>query len=108
MDPLSTDQPDPENYYKKYIRRSLGSGAAPGHSSEEQSLVNSQCPVSSTTEDCGDAEEDGGVQKGPEGGAAPVREGREGAAWEEGVKVNIGHPTCEDDSPRAGRMSLLP
>lgn len=37
-----------------------------------------------------------------------VREGREGAAWEEGVKVNIGHPTCEDDSPRAGRMSLLP
>ena len=43
-------------------------GCSPGHSSEEQSLVNVQCPVPSTTEDCGDAEEDGGAQKGPEGG----------------------------------------
>ena len=46
-------------------------GCSPGHSSEEQSLVNLQCPVPSTTEDCGDAEEDGGAQKGPGGGAAP-------------------------------------
>lgn len=28
LDPLSTDQPDPENYYKKYIRQSLGGSAA--------------------------------------------------------------------------------
>lgn len=52
----------------------------------------------------------GGAQKGPEGGAAPWSEKAEmGAAWEEGVKVNIGPPPrLHRRLPGAGRMSLLP
>lgn len=47
-------------------------------------------------------------RKGQRVGLSLVREGREGAAWEEGVKINIRHPTCADNSPWAGQMSLLP
>ena len=51
----------------------------------------------------------GGHRKDQRVGPPLVGEGRDGAAWEEGVKVNIGPPPrLHRRLPGAGRMSLLP
>ena len=54
-------------------------------------------------EDCGGAEGDGGGTERTRGWGRPWSEKAEmGAAWEEGVKVNIAppsHPACTDDCP---------
>lgn len=108
LDPLSTDQPDPENYYEKCIRRSLGSGAAPlGIRPRNRVLLTCNVWFRARLKTVGMLRRMGERRKDQRVGLPLVREGRERAAWEEGVKVNIGHPICADDSPRAGRMSLL-
>ena len=109
LDPLSTDQPDPENYYKKYIRRSLGSSAAPlGIRLRNRVLLTCNVRFRARLKTVEMLRRTGEHRKGQGVGPPLVREGREGAAWEEGVKINIRHPTCADNSPWAEQMSLLP
>lgn len=78
-----------------------GKRLPPGHSSEEQSLVNLQCLVSlSTIKDCGDAEEDGGSAERTRGWGCPWSEKAEkGQPGRKGSRSTSATPSVQTTLP---------